>query len=409
MIRLSMDLRFKLAGAFTIVLVFFFGLYSLYQLHAVNEEIQASLSADLRLLHVIAESRTQFARVRDQVLEGLRMLPTNRMADALTELEKLRQMVKTADSFAMTREVASHARLLTQIDLYREEILAVGRLATVTATATIPPSATPEPTTHAQPPAPPSAIPAVTFADQGWLIDLLTSQEEIAESLRTLEHGELLVLSADQQQISRLTKALQTRMAILAILTLAGSIGLSFFFSQQIRLPIRRLRDVIAAIRDGNYDVTVRAGSHDELGQIFEALAHMVQHIAIRDRLKIEKILQEKNRFAALANHLDAPIMLINREWKIAFANNPFMEFFRLTWDDVYEVDLHLAPLPQELKARLDRAIKTQEWPDDEPLDAIGENYAYEMHLTFVPVNDEKGQLASLVAILGRLRPPPAA
>ncbi len=379
MIRLSMALRFKLAGAFTIVLVFCFGLFSLYQLHAVNEEIQASLSSDLRLLQTIAAGRAQFARVRGLVVESLRMLPANRMADALPELEKLRQLVKTADSLAMTREVASRALLLTQLDLYREEIIAAGRLA------------------------------AAAPADQTWLVDLLTSQEEIAESLRALEHSELLLLSADQQQIGRLTKALQTRMAILAILTLAGAIGLSFFFSQQIKLPIRRLRDVIAAIRDGNYDVTVRAGSNDELGQIFEALAHMVQHIAARDRLKIEKILQEKNRFAALANHLEVPVMLLNRERKIAFANNPFMEFFRLTWDDVYEVDLHLAALPPELKARLDRAIKTQEWPREEPLDAIGENYAYEMHLTFVPVNDEKGQLASLVAILGRLRPPPAA
>ncbi|NLI76019.1 MAG: HAMP domain-containing protein [Candidatus Riflebacteria bacterium] len=403
MIRLSMALRFKLAGVFTIVLVFFFGLFSLYQLHAVNEEIQTSLSADLRLLHVVAQARGQFARVRGLVLDGLRMLPANRLADALPELEKLRQLVKTVDSFEMTREVASRALLLTQLDLYREEILAVGLLASRT------PTVPPDPTGHAQSPAPPHALPAATFADQGWLVDLLTSQEEIADSLRTLEHGELLLLAADQQQIGRLTKALQTRMAILAILTLAGSIGLSFFFSQQIRLPIRRIRDLISAIRDGNYEVTVRTGSNDELGQIFEALAHMVQHIAIRDRLKIEKILQEKNRFAALANHLDAPIMLLNRERKIAFANNPFMEFFRLTWDDVYEIDLHLAALPQELKARIERAIKTQEWPEDEPLDAIGENYAYEMHLTFVPVNDEKGQLASLVAILGRLRPPPAA
>lgn len=371
MIRLSMTRRFQLAGVFTIFLVFSFGLFAVYHLHALNEEIRSSLAADLKLANFAAEGREIFAEVRAHVMAALHQGRPQRLAEAIREIDRLRQHVRRGET-TDSRLEASQSILLAHLDLYQQTLA--------------------------------SATAAGPASDPALLFDLFDSQEEIAAALRALERQDLKILAADQGQIARATKALQTRMGILGILTVAGTIGLSFFFTQQIRLPIRRLRGLINAIRDGDYGITVRTDSDDDLGQVFEALAHMVQHIATRDRLKVEKILHEKNRFAALANHLAAPLLLLNAEMQVAFANNPCLEFFQLAWDDVYELPLAQTPLPIELKNRIAQAVKTQIWPVDESLDAIGENYAYEMHLTFIPVKDGRGNLTSLICLLGRPR-----
>ena len=373
MIRISMSLRYKLGGAFSVFLVFFFGCFSLFHLYSLNEEVQGSLLSDLAVLNFAATGREIFGKIRKTAIAGLQECSRIRIEEVIPEIVRLKNHVQTANTLEI-KNIATLSPLLAQINDYVQEVASLAKQA-----------------------------PDIDIQQ---ILQMQDSQEKILEIWRSLELSSMTLFQTTKGRITQITKTLQMRMAILAIVTVAGTIALSFFFSLQIKLPVRRLRVLIDSIRDGNYDFPVRSGTNDELEPAFNALSQMTRHISIRDRLKFDKIGLEKKRFAALANGIGAPLMMLNSEQKIAFANNQCLEFFRLTWDDVYEVDLKLAGVPVELKSRIELSLKTHDWPVCEPMDLIGENYAYEMHLTFIPIPDEKGQIVSLLAILGKLERP---
>ena len=95
--------------------------------------------------------------------------------------------------------------------------------------------------------------------------------------------------------------------------------------------------------------------------------------------------------------------MLINSEKQIAFANDEFLELFRFVWDDIYEIPMELSPLPKELKEKIQKAIISKNWIHGEAMDIIGENYAYELNLSLIPVRNEKNETDSVICLLGQL------
>lgn len=181
--------------------------------------------------------------------------------------------------------------------------------------------------------------------------------------------------------------------------------GHLLFRLESRKFPVKRIKAVIAIIRDGNYYPDIPSmHDHKEAKEVAAAISQMTNHIATRDVLKVEKIASEKSRFATLANLLDAPIFLINADNNVAFANDKFFEMFNTTWEDVYESEFSNIALPPLLTQKLQECIAEKNWLWEEPLDFIGDNYAYELCITLKPVKTTSGAAESVICILERIK-----
>jgi len=367
-----MATRFRVGAGFSILVVIFLGFFSIYHLHFLNEEIQTQLTDDLNLIRFAGAAGTICNDVQMRVTNAFQTSSPVMVTEAAATLEKARRNLETGFSMSPARK-ASATVLLNELEGYSFAIQAV------------------------------ASTPMQALPDA--FVVMSTRHKLFLEQLDTFVSSNLEVLTTRQSNLAAVSKSFQTRMGVIAILTVVLAIMMSIFFSQQISLPIRRIRDLINSIRDGHYEITVGSrGSADEIGQIFTSLSHMAEHIAIRDRLKLEKIDLEKRRFAMLSNYLGAPLLMINAENKIAFANNEFLGMFKLAWDDIYEVELALAPLHPKLKEKIIHAQTRREWPDNEPLNISSEAYSFDLNLSLMPVKKSNNETASVICLLGRIR-----
>src|SRR5205085_2385605 len=82
------------------------------------------------------------------------------------------------------------------------------------------------------------------------------------------------------------TKMLAGSVAAALAVGIALSLELALLLSRSITSPLARLRDALALVRSGNYDVRVPVVSSDELGELSVAFNRMAQGLAERERIR---------------------------------------------------------------------------------------------------------------------------
>jgi HAMP domain-containing protein len=365
-----MALRFKIGAGFSIFIVVFLGCLSLYQLQTLNGEIQGIMSSDADLIKYAGKCTKLVDSFRSRQLNVFLHGEIGSYSELLNYLDEVKKEVKTGVDLGPV--IASESlNILKLLDEYGHEL---------------------------------GSYAGVVLQDRLVAFYRLSLRHNsVLNRLNNLSSVHLTILSRHQESVAEISKGAQIRMAVISVITVIIAFVLSIFFSQQLTLPIRRIKDLIERIRDGQYELTIRNQTGDELGQIFSSLAQMVEHIAIRDRLKIEKIDEEKRRFAVLANSLEVPFLLLNSEHRVAFANNPFLDLFRLGYDEIYETEWSKLALPPDLKDRISQAMMKNEWLYGVPMDVLGDSYAYDLNLSLLPVKSAKGKTISVVCCFKEL------
>jgi class 3 adenylate cyclase len=82
------------------------------------------------------------------------------------------------------------------------------------------------------------------------------------------------------------TQMLAGSVAAALIVGFALSLELALLLSRSITSPIARLRDALALVRSGDYDVRVPVVSSDELGELSDAFNRMAQGLGERERIR---------------------------------------------------------------------------------------------------------------------------
>ena len=82
------------------------------------------------------------------------------------------------------------------------------------------------------------------------------------------------------------TRMLATSVGAALLVGVALSLELALLLSRSITSPIARLRDALALVRSGNYDVRVPVVSSDELGELSDAFNRMARGLAERERIR---------------------------------------------------------------------------------------------------------------------------
>jgi class 3 adenylate cyclase len=82
------------------------------------------------------------------------------------------------------------------------------------------------------------------------------------------------------------TRILAGSVAAALLVGVALSLELTLILSRSITSPIARLRDALALVRNGNYDVRVPVVSSDEFGELSDAFNRMARGLAERERIR---------------------------------------------------------------------------------------------------------------------------
>lgn len=369
MMRISMDKRFKIGTIFNICLVIFFGLFAIYHISSINETIRLDLDSDIKLF-LSTEKGTK--DLQSLILKYSNLEVSE---EALSSPDFSIQCKTLRNEFMNMRDrladlLGSDSHLLEEIS-QKTKFSLVEKSGIDTANAL--------------------------------KTQLTTLLQKLNNEILFLRNRNLNFLTIRREGIAKISKSFQGRIVLVTILTSIAAFIVLFFLAHQIKLPTRKIIEIIRKIKDGQYAVPVRQHTGNEIDQIVSGLSNMAENIKIRDQLKMDKIQLEKKRFAALANFLDVPLILINDEKKAAFANDELMTLFKLSWDDLYEIELAKLPLPIELKEKLGSMINEKKWVENEPFDVIGQNYAFELHLSLIPVKTPESNAASVIIILGKI------
>lgn len=172
-------------------------------------------------------------------------------------------------------------------------------------------------------------------------ISLKTNQQNL--SLHALLRKDILALiKLNMEAIQRksdiaMRTAQSTNMWIAVTGTLCFLIALTLFVNLpgNIANPIRELTESIKEIASKNYSERVHFGSKDEFGELAGSFNTMAEKLEEYDNSNLSQILFEKKRIEALINNMHEPVIGLDENKIILFANDEALKIIGLTADEM--------------------------------------------------------------------------
>jgi NtrC-family two-component system sensor histidine kinase KinB len=121
---------------------------------------------------------------------------------------------------------------------------------------------------------------------------------------------------------------------IFSVLTLVA-FTLVVNFPSVISKPVRALADGISEIANKNYKARIRLQQHDEFGTLANAFNQMAEKLQEYDNSNLAKLLMEKKRIETLINNMHDPVIGLDENKKILFANNEALKITGLKEADI--------------------------------------------------------------------------
>jgi PAS domain S-box-containing protein len=117
--------------------------------------------------------------------------------------------------------------------------------------------------------------------------------------------------------------------------------------------PIRDLTESIKQIADKNYKERVHFESHSEFGELAHAFNVMAQKLEEYDSSKLARILFEKKRIETLINKMHDPVIVLDENNIILFANEEAFKVTGLKQEEIVGKDAKDIALTNDLVRRL--------------------------------------------------------
>ncbi len=109
--------------------------------------------------------------------------------------------------------------------------------------------------------------------------------------------------------------------AIIGVVLVALGLSFSFFLSNVIVEPLTELVDAVKSIGEGDYHVTVRRSSSDELGTLAEEFNTMVRKLRAYNEMNVEQLVSEKHKNEAILRSIEDGIVVIDSAFRIININ----------------------------------------------------------------------------------------
>ncbi|MCF0059232.1 ATP-binding protein [Dyadobacter sp. CY356] len=201
-------------------------------------------------------------------------------------------------------------------------------------------------------------------------------------------------------------------------IVITGTLCFLFAFTLLVNLPsnianpIKELTESIKEIAAKNYSQRVTFGSKNEFGELAGSFNTMAEKLEEYDSSNLSKILFEKKRIETLINNMHEPVLGLDENKKILFANNEVLKISGLLAEDIVGKAAVDVALHNDLIRSLVQGLVTPK-PDHEkekPLKIYADNkesyFEKEIvNITITPTGEKEKIFIGQVIVLKNITP----
>jgi signal transduction histidine kinase len=126
-------------------------------------------------------------------------------------------------------------------------------------------------------------------------------------------------------------------LTVLATLLVMAGIVIIFNLPGYIANPIAQLTRAIKSIARKDYEERLYFSRDDEFGELAEEFNQMAEKLDEYEHSNLAKILFEKKRIETIINRMNDPVLGLDQQNYVVFANQPALELLHLTPEQVIE------------------------------------------------------------------------
>lgn len=168
-------------------------------------------------------------------------------------------------------------------------------------------------------------------------------------------------------------------------------------FPRSINTPIRMLMDGIMEIANHNYEKRLDLAKYDEFEGVAKSFNRMAERLTEYRKSTLADIIQGKKYIEAIVNSITEPIIGLDRDRKILFANNEALTILNLKRENVIGKSASELSLRNDLLRRLVREL-IQPSEKKEPLKIYADNKESYFQVQYIPIRvSENGEAEEYV------------
>jgi two-component system, NtrC family, sensor histidine kinase KinB len=158
---------------------------------------------------------------------------------------------------------------------------------------------------------------------------------EIRQSLQFINDlNQQAIMRKNETALNTAQNATTWLTIIFSILTLIA-FTLVINFPSVLSKPIRALSEGISEIANKNYTTRIRLQQKDEFGTLADAFNQMAEKLQEYDNSSLAKLLKEKKRIETLINNMHDPVIGLDENKKIIFANHEALKITGLKEENI--------------------------------------------------------------------------
>lgn len=166
------------------------------------------------------------------------------------------------------------------------------------------------------------------------------------------------------------------------------AIALAFLvrLPRSINMPIRMLKDGIMEIANHNYEKRLDLAQYDEFDGVANSFNRMAERLTEYRKSTLADIIQGKKYIEAIVNSITEPIIGLDRDRTILFANNEALTILNLKRENVIGKSAAELSLRNDLLRRLIREL-IQPCEKNEPLKIYADNKESYFKVQYIPIH----------------------
>lgn len=182
---------------------------------------------------------------------------------------------------------------------------------------------------------------------------------------------------------------------VVAILSAVIATIMLFRFPKSFSKPIEELTDGIIEVSNGNYDNRLTFSSRSEFGKVALSFNSMAEQLSRFRSSSMSRIMSAKRYLEIIINSIDEPIIGIDKNKVVLFANASATSILNITHDRIVGQSALDVSLTNDLFRRLMRGLENSD-KKDEPLKIYSDNKESYFQVHYTVASKDSGTVIQL-------------
>lgn len=232
---------------------------------------------------------------------------------------------------------------------------------------------------------------------------------------KEIREGILHIMEMNMQAIQRKSEVAESA-AGNAVIWISITAGLCFIIAltllinlpSHIANPVKKLTESIRQIAAKNYSERVHFESHSEFGELAKSFNTMAEKLEEYNNSNLAKLMMEKKRVETLINNMQDPVIGLDKNLKVIFANQEAIKITGMNEDDLLGHHARELAIKNDLIRTLIRDLTTPESENTTATTPIkifcnnkeGHFEKEILHISIIPTGEHTQQLVGHFIIL---------